>query len=39
MNKFQLEQLTDIHMLLIVEKQIRGGICQSVLRYAKPNNK
>ena len=26
-------------MLLMVEKVIRGGICQSVFRYAKANNK
>ena len=26
-------------MLLIVEKGIRGGICHSIFRYAKANNK
>ena len=26
-------------MLLIVEKGIRGGICHSIYRYAKANNK
>ena len=26
-------------MLLIVEKGIRGGICHSIQRYAKGNNK
>ena len=26
-------------MLLIVEKGIRGGICNTIYRYAKANNK
>ena len=26
-------------MLLIVEKEIRGGICHAIHRYAKANNK
>ena len=26
-------------MLLMVEKGIRGGICHSIQRYAKANNK
>ena len=26
-------------MLLLVEEGIRGGICQSAHRYAKPSNK
>ena len=35
--KVKLDFLTD--MLLMVEKGIRGGICNSIYRYAKANNK
>ena len=34
----KLELLTDIDALLIVEREIRGGICHAIHRYAKANN-
>ena len=37
--KVELELLADIGILLMVEKGSRGGICHSVNRYAKVNNK
>ena len=38
-SKVKLDLLTDINILLVVEKGIRGGICHAIYRYAKANNK
>ena len=35
----KLELITDPDMLLMVEKGIKGGVCLSILRDAKANNK
>ena len=37
--EIKLEFLTKNHMLLMVEKGIRGGICHAIHKYAKANNK
>ena len=37
--KVKLDLLTDIDMLLMVEKGIRGGMCHSIYGYGKANNK
>ena len=37
--KVKLELLTDIYMLIMVEKGIRGGIYHAIHRHAKANNK
>ena len=37
--KVKLDLLTDIDMLLMVEKGIRGGICHSIYWYTKANTK
>ena len=34
----KLELLTDVDMLLMVEKGNRGGICHAIYRFAKANN-
>ena len=34
----KLELLTDINMLLMAEKGIRGGIYHAIHQYAKANN-
>ena len=35
----KLELLTDVNMLLMVEKGIRGRTCHVIHRYAEANNK
>ena len=37
--EIKLELSTDIDILLMVEKGIRGEICNKIHRYAKANNK
>ena len=37
--KVKLDLLTNIDMLFMVEKGIRGRICHSIYRYVKANNK
>ena len=37
--KVELDLLTDIDVLLMVEKEIRGGICYVIHRYEKANNR
>ena len=38
-DKAEIDLLTDIDMLLMLEKRIRGGICHAIHRYAKGNDK
>ena len=35
----KLELLTEINILLMIEKEIRGGITHAILKYAEANNK
>ena len=35
----KLELLTDYQMLLMIDEGIRGGMCQSIHKYATANNK
>ena len=37
--KVKLDLLTDIDLLLMVQKDISGGICHSICQYPKANNK
>ena len=37
--KVNLKLLTDVNILLMFEKGIRGEICQAIYRHAKANNK
>ena len=37
--EIKLELLTNVDMLLMVGKGIRGGICHAIHRYGKANNK
>ena len=39
LDEFRLELLSDIDILLIFEKGIRGEIAEAVKRFAKTNNK
>ena len=39
MTRVELELRTDIDMVLMFEKEIRGGISQAILRCASANNK
>ena len=34
-----LKKITDIDMLLMVEKGIRGGTCHAIYQFVKTNNK
>ena len=38
-SRVELELLSDVDMLLMIEKGIRGGICQATHHFAQANNK
>ena len=38
-DKVKLDLLTNTDVLLMVEKDIRGGMCHSIYQYAKANDK
>ena len=38
-NTNRIRIITDVDMLLMVEKGLRGGICHVIHRYSKTNNK
>ena len=38
-NEIKFELLTDIDMLLMVKKEIIGGMCHEIHRYVEANNK
>ena len=37
--EIKLNLLSDINMVLMVERDIRGGICHSIYQYANADNK
>ena len=39
MTGIKLELLTNENMLKMIEKGIRGGMCNAIYRYTKANNK
>ena len=39
MAKVKVQLLTDIDMLVMIKKVIRGGLCHSINRYAKAYKK
>ena len=37
--ELELELIKDVDMLLMVEKEMREGVCHAIFWYAKANNK